>query len=376
VTGGLSPESYAYSGLPAGCASADSPILHCTPSAPGNSTVHVTVRDQAGETVEANVSVDVFVGLAVVTFAAEPSAIELGEMTVFAANVTGGAGSDSFAYSSLPPGCRAVNASTLPCAPTSAGNFSSELVVTDRSGMQAYAAAALSVASRLTIGAASADPAEVELGGATVLSATLDGGLGVRNVSWSDLPPGCAPGPATSLSCTPSETGTFLVEVAATDDHGGAASANLSLTVVPALRIVSFSATALTVPLGGTTNLSVVLAGGVGPDAYRFLDLPPGCPGANASRIACTPSQSGTYPVEVVVRDAAGRVVSANLTLEVAAPPLSVTPLAGLSSVDLLAWVAVVGVAVVGFVVLLRRRRPTAPPRDDPDSPEAGDGPG
>jgi len=49
TTGGASPLSYVYSGLPPGCASADSATVSCTPTVMGTYRVRVIVTDQAGE---------------------------------------------------------------------------------------------------------------------------------------------------------------------------------------------------------------------------------------------------------------------------------------------------------------------------------------
>lgn len=48
--GGFPPYSYSYSGLPAGCSSADSANLTCTPTATGSFTIHATVTDAGGIT--------------------------------------------------------------------------------------------------------------------------------------------------------------------------------------------------------------------------------------------------------------------------------------------------------------------------------------
>jgi hypothetical protein len=57
--GGSLPYSYAYSGLPAGCAPQNTDILNCAPTLPGLYTVGVRVTDSAGESALANLSVRV-----------------------------------------------------------------------------------------------------------------------------------------------------------------------------------------------------------------------------------------------------------------------------------------------------------------------------
>ncbi len=59
ATGGASPYSYAYSGLPAGCLSANTPSLACTPTTTGSYTVTVKVTDTSNLSSSASVSVSV-----------------------------------------------------------------------------------------------------------------------------------------------------------------------------------------------------------------------------------------------------------------------------------------------------------------------------
>ncbi|MGA8302524.1 MAG: PKD domain-containing protein [Thermoplasmata archaeon] len=59
VSGGTAPYSYAYTGLPAGCASTNAASLTCSPSATGSYTVHLEVTDAQGKTANSTVSLDV-----------------------------------------------------------------------------------------------------------------------------------------------------------------------------------------------------------------------------------------------------------------------------------------------------------------------------
>jgi hypothetical protein len=59
VTGGTTPYSYTYTGLPAGCSSTSTPALSCTPTLTGTYTVTVFVNDSAGHSVKATASLTV-----------------------------------------------------------------------------------------------------------------------------------------------------------------------------------------------------------------------------------------------------------------------------------------------------------------------------
>ena len=77
--------TYSYAGLPAGCTSADTPVLACTPNATGTFNVQVTVTDANGMTMRSNATLTVnasFLGLP----AAEGYAVVAG-MVVLAAVV-------------------------------------------------------------------------------------------------------------------------------------------------------------------------------------------------------------------------------------------------------------------------------------------------
>ncbi len=59
ASGGAPPYSYVYSGLPAGCATANSPSVNCVPSATGTFGVSVTVTDSSNATVTASATLTV-----------------------------------------------------------------------------------------------------------------------------------------------------------------------------------------------------------------------------------------------------------------------------------------------------------------------------
>jgi hypothetical protein len=59
TTGGTNPLSYSYSGLPRGCSSANSPVLHCTPSTGGDYLIQATVTDHADKASTSSVNITV-----------------------------------------------------------------------------------------------------------------------------------------------------------------------------------------------------------------------------------------------------------------------------------------------------------------------------
>ncbi len=150
ASGGTGPLSLAYSGLPAGCASANQTPLVCTPTTSGVFTVTFSVVDPAGASVSVEANFTVYPvgggGAALITaFGASPGTLTVGNATVLTVDASGGTAPLTFSYPSLPPGCYSADTPNLPCKPTSAGTFAIRVVVTDARGNTSGARATLTV---------------------------------------------------------------------------------------------------------------------------------------------------------------------------------------------------------------------------------------
>ena len=148
VSGGLSPLTYAYTGLPSGCPSANSTPLHCVPAAVGHFAVLVTVTDAAGRNATASTTLTVDASttpLTISSFLASAASLPVGSTVTFNVTAAGGAPPLTYAYSGLPAGCSSGNVSSLPCVPSHAGNFSVTVRVTDVTGRNATASVSITV---------------------------------------------------------------------------------------------------------------------------------------------------------------------------------------------------------------------------------------
>ncbi|MCI4361195.1 MAG: hypothetical protein L3J91_05780, partial [Thermoplasmata archaeon] len=192
------------------------------------------------------------------------------------------------------------------------------------------------------------------------------------------VPSGCAPAGTGSLQCTPTVPGTYSVGVVATDNLGFTAGGRTTLLVNADPTIGSFSAGVPNVTVNQPVTLHVVTSGGTAPLTYAYFGLPPGCVGANASSLACTPTVVGNYSIDATVSDSVGMSASVLLTLAVDPLPFIRTPgggtgshLGGSSNSStsttnvFYAGVALGLVAlVVAIVALLRRARETREGRE------------
>lgn len=330
AAGGIAPYTYSYTGLPPGCPSSNSSAIACVPTSAGNYTITAKVSDTAGSSATRTTGLTVSSpsGPSISTFAASVNPVSVNATTMLTATVSGGVSPLTFSYSGLPTGCSSANSSSIPCTPSVPGNFTVTVKVVAADALSATRSLALSVTplvSPLVIGSFKADPSTLPSGNTTTFSSVLSGGITPYSYVYRGLPQGCASKDSSTLSCTPTISGSFKVVLNVTDSHGDSASASTNLTVTSGpgsrLAIVSYAAAPNPVTVGSVTNISVVLSGGNLPYSYAYSGLPAGCSSQNSAAFACTPAMAGTFTVELEAADANGSTVSGGIVLSV--KPLS-----------------------------------------------------
>lgn len=368
VTGGTPPFIYAYSNLPSGCTSSNSPSLPCSPLSSGtytNSTV--TVTDSNGihvtsSTVTFTVTSGTQSGPVISTFTALPATIPKGGTTYLNVTASGGTSPLSYSYSGLPIGCTSSNLASLPCSPTYPGTYRVNVTVTDATGKTASNSAASFVvtapAGYPVISSFLASPATLPLGATTTLTTQVSGGAPPYTFSYDGLPAGCVSLNISSTTCTPTTTGIFTISVVVNDSKGQSTSRATVLTVdmsTSRALTVQLTASLNPVPVGDQTLLTVTVTGGSLPYTYTYSGLPSGCTSSNTSSLHCTPSGVGNFSVTVTVTDANGLTGSRYLKLTVRPP--SPNNSGGLLGGEDLGILVVVAVALSLIVLLQRRKR-------------------
>ncbi len=322
-SGGSGSYSYAWTGLPTGCVSANVVSLVCTPTAPGTFTPQVMVTDSNHATATSGsittaVSVDPSVPYVSVT----RSTLDFGQSTSFSAGVAGGSGGNVYFWSGLPAGCPSAKILTDSCTPGTTGTFSVRVWVNDSTGTnESSSSLTLVVSPALGLAGLTASRTALDVGQSSTLVASGTGGTGTYSYGWARLPTGCAGGSSATITCLPGAAGTWTVEVWVNDSNGATSQTQLAVTVSADPTLTTPTATPSTSEVGVGTTLRAVATPGSGTDVYSWSGLPSGCPSSNSLTLSCTPAAAGAYSVIAHVRDSNGmNVSSAPLTLTVYAP--------------------------------------------------------
>lgn len=359
ASGGTGPASYTYawSGLPAGCATSSnvSSVL-CTPSAAGTSPVTVHVVDALGFGVQSSsLTFTVYPPLLSGSVTLNRTSVDNGQgVGISTATPTGGSGGYAYLWNHLPTGCSSTS-QVFSCTPSvsSAGCFPVNVSVTDSNGVTSTSApVSLCVQLDPTLGPLGATRSALDVGQSTLLSSALSGGSGGDLYAWTGLPAGCLPVNAPSVSCTPSAAGTYAVQLTVTDSNGYVVrSSALTLTVSPDPSVGTPTATNVSLDDGQSTTLSVSSTMGAGGLTFSWSGLPLGCTALSVSSFRCVPATGtqGTYWVNVTVTDANGYTVSSGaLRLEVDLPPAISSLTASTSSLDVGESVLLTALGTVG----------------------------
>ena len=299
-----SPTGYSASGLPSGLGcDAGSGLISGTPTQPGTFSVQVQARSIYGSA-STNISLTISNGAIIsATSAQGVIGVPFGYQIVANNSPTG------YSASGLPSGLGCDAGSGLISGiPTKPGTFS------------------VQVQARSIYGSASANISLSISNGAIVSATSAQGVIGVpfgyqivadnspTGYSASGLPSGLSCGVGSGLiSGTPTQPGTFLVQVQARSIYGSA-SASLSLTISNGAIISATSAQGV---IGAPFIYQIVANNS--PTGYSASGLPSGlrCD-AGSGLISGTPTKSGTNSVYVQARNFFGSA-SATISLTISA---------------------------------------------------------
>ena len=339
-SGGASPYSYAWSGLPTPCTGTNSATPTCTPSATGSYSISVTVTDANAYSVTSpTLSFTVLAGPSIATPTSSPhGSVDLGQSVSFTTSASGGSGGYTYTWTGLPTGCSSSSSTRLNCTPTATGLFSVAVKVVDSLGGSATSSPVVfTVDTNPTIGVLSVSPKTIDVGQSIqfTLSPSSTGGAGSYRYFWTGLPAGCVSNDSTRIMCTPLEGGVGSAEVTVYDANNGTNATTVPWVVYIDTYLGGISTSPPSIDVGQNVTFSPLgLTGGTGTYTYRWSGLPAGCVGGNRSTIKCAPTTVGSSEVTLNVTDTNG--ISANRTIDftVRTDPSVGTPTASPGSVS------------------------------------------
>jgi len=214
-----------------GCVERTNVTLDCTPTSPGVYALVVTVTDSEGQSMSTSALIVVVNSDPAVSLTVSHPALDVGQETALQAVASGGTGSYTYAWSSLPVGCAAAPVATINCAPTSSGLSFVEVVMTDSAGWIASVQQLVTVYSDPTIVGVQVSPDPVVEGSTVQLAVNVSGGRVPMNFSYVGLPSGCSSEDLAVLNCTPHHLGTYSVQVVVTDADGYRSNTTAKFTV-------------------------------------------------------------------------------------------------------------------------------------------------
>ena len=236
--------------LPGGLTLSAAGVLSGKPTTAGNPSFSVTVTDSASNTGTGTLSITIKAGVSITTGSPLPTGY-VGSAYSQTLAATGGSGTGyTWALTSgstLPAGLTLSAAGVLGGKPTTVGNPSFSVTVTDSLSNTATAAFSMTISAGVSITTGSPLPTGYQ--GATYPATTFaaTGGTGT-GYSWtwaaasgSSLPAGLSLSTGGLISGAPSAAGTFSIVVTVTDSALNTASATFSLTVEATLTITTTS---------------------------------------------------------------------------------------------------------------------------------------
>jgi len=143
--GGAGGISFTWSGLPAGCASANTIELTCYVPTPGTLNVSVHVVDAVGGTADSPPLV-LFAYPALAVSLEGPETVVVGETLTLTATVSGGSPGALLHWTGLPDGCAPPPGPTLVCTPNFAGTYNITVQGSDSGGGVGWVTTSVSVA--------------------------------------------------------------------------------------------------------------------------------------------------------------------------------------------------------------------------------------
>ena len=258
ASGGTGVYTYAWTSIPAGFTSGlQNPVV-----SPVNTTRYIVTVTSGTSTKSDTVKVIVIIN-PVAT--ATPSTINPGDNTQLNVTASGGTGTYTYSWTSIPAGFTSTLQNPV-AAPVVNTRYVAHVIDADQNVTDTA-----DVIVNVTV-TASANPQSITPGQSSQLSAVAYGGTGVYTFLWTSNPAGFTSNSQNPV-VYPTVTTDYIVQAAS---NGQTASDTVTVTVTLNPLVVQASATPSSICSGQTTQLYVAASGGTGTYTYSWTSIPAG----------------------------------------------------------------------------------------------------
>lgn len=237
-------------------------------------------------------------------------------------------GTPAFTYTlatgtTLPAGLSLTNTGTIAGTPTVSGSSTFSVIATDTKGCSTTAEFILNVTPSLVLPPLTLPNGTVGTTYPTQTIPAATGGTTPYTYAAINLPPGLVFNEVTrEITGTPTQVGTFIVPVTATDGNGNTVSQDYTIIVRDPLLLPAATLANGTVGMPYPSQTIPSATGGT--YTYVYSSPVPVAPGLtfnpSTREITGTPTQSGTFTVPITVVDGDNKTVTTNYTIVVGNP--------------------------------------------------------
>jgi len=332
ATGGTTPYTWSIASgtLPDGLLlDSSSGIISGTPISPGTWNFTIQVTDSEGDVATADLSI-----IVTAVFISTRWLTEGEQGIAYSQILTAIGGATPYTWSiasgTLPDGLSLDSSGVISGTPISPGTWNFTIQVTDSAGGTATAGLFITINTAPTISTASVPNSRVGVAYSQILTAIGGATPYTWSIASGTLPDGLSLDSSSGvISGTPTTDGTYTFTAQVTDSEGGAATAELFITINTAPIIstasvpdggVGVAYSQALAATGGTTPYTWSIASGTLPDGL-LLD-------SSSGVISGTPTSPGTWNFTVQVADSEGDTATQALSITInTAPAISTASL-------------------------------------------------
>ncbi|HYK92451.1 MAG TPA: PKD domain-containing protein [Thermoplasmata archaeon] len=333
----------------------------------GNFSATATITDSVGVDVVARAYVFVNPD-PTVEATANLSATDVGLPVRFTGTIFGGTApfAVQWAYGDSSAGTNLIGAHAF----TQPGTYAAVVTIRDAAGLSRTGSVAVNVSAVPSVSFVTSTPG-VDVNRPVQFHGTTVGGTGPETVSWTFGDGGTATG--FIVTHTFVHSGNLTVSAYVTDALGIRRSSLQALSVGSILSVTAGALSASGCLGNYTVDLVANRSGGSSPATYTW-GFGDGSPLANGTPVRHDYSGPGPFVGTVTVKDAAGALVSSQVTVTPATCPVPPSNSAGngvLPTELAIGGALAVAAIAVSAVLLVRRRRSRTPPRESMEPAEA-----